>query len=102
MIHRLFGILSFCSFTTSSYFHVCTDFVCVQVIEDELGVPWRAVFSGLSPTPVAAASLGQVYRGTLAANGAEVAVKVHTGGFRASCITCCWIVLALVVFMLED
>jgi predicted unusual protein kinase regulating ubiquinone biosynthesis (AarF/ABC1/UbiB family) len=48
----------------------------LQVIEAELGVPWGAVFSSLSASPVAAASLGQVYKGTLASNGAEVAVKV--------------------------
>ena len=44
------------------------------IIADELGgtVP----FATLSPEPVAAASLGQVYRGTLA-NGTEVAVKVQ-------------------------
>lgn len=47
-----------------------------QVIEQELGLPWTEVFSSLSPCPVAAASLGQVYRGRLASNGAEVAVKV--------------------------
>jgi hypothetical protein len=47
------------------------------VIEAELGVPWGAVFSSLSASPVAAASLGQVYKGTLASNGAEVAVKVR-------------------------
>lgn len=49
----------------------------VQVIEEELGVPWRTVFSSLSSSVVAAASLGQVYRGRLAVNGAEVAVKVR-------------------------
>lgn len=35
------------------------------------------LFEKLSPTPVAAASLGQVYRGTLRADGREVAVKVQ-------------------------
>jgi hypothetical protein len=50
-----------------------------QVIEAELGVPWGAVFSSLSASPVAAASLGQVYKGSLASNGAEVAVKVRGG-----------------------
>jgi predicted unusual protein kinase regulating ubiquinone biosynthesis (AarF/ABC1/UbiB family) len=53
-----------------------------QVIETELGVPWGAVFSSLSASPVAAASLGQVYKGTLASNRAEVAVKVR--------VRCCW------------
>ena len=35
------------------------------------------VFSMLSEAPVAAASLGQVYRGRLRRTGEEVAVKVH-------------------------
>ena len=39
--------------------------------------PAASVFSSLSAEPVAAASLGQVYKGTLAANGIEVAVKVQ-------------------------
>jgi hypothetical protein len=50
------------------------------VIESELGLPLSAVFSSFSPSPVAAASLGQVYRGTLASTGAEVAVKVPVKG----------------------
>lgn len=35
------------------------------------------VFLSLSDKPVASASIGQVYRGVLAANGKEVAVKVQ-------------------------
>ena len=53
--------------------------VMLQVIEEDLGLPWTAIFSSLSPCPVAAASLGQVYRGRLVSNGAEVAVKVGCG-----------------------
>jgi predicted unusual protein kinase regulating ubiquinone biosynthesis (AarF/ABC1/UbiB family) len=47
-----------------------------RIIADELGVPSERAFSRLSPEPIAAASLGQVYRGALA-NGTEVAVKVQ-------------------------
>ena len=36
-----------------------------------------AIFSYITPEPVAAASLGQVYKATLRENGAEVAVKVQ-------------------------
>ncbi|WIA38860.1 hypothetical protein OEZ86_002136 [Tetradesmus obliquus] len=57
-----------------------SDADALQVIEAELGLPWGAVFSSLSASPVAAASLGQVYKGTLASNGAEVAVKVQRPG----------------------
>jgi len=35
------------------------------------------VYTELTPAPVAAASLGQVYRGRLTATGQEVAVKVQ-------------------------
>ena len=48
-----------------------------ELLEAELGRPVRSLFSSISPAPVAAASLGQVYRATLAAGGAEVAVKVQ-------------------------
>jgi len=47
-----------------------------QIIESELDRPIQEVFSELSPNPVAAASLGQVYRGRLI-SGEEVAVKVQ-------------------------
>ena len=35
----------------------------IRIIEEELGVPVTEVFSEISPTPVAAASLGQVRLG---------------------------------------
>ncbi len=38
------------------------------------------VFASLSPAPVASASLGQVYRGVLSADGRQVAVKVQRPG----------------------
>lgn len=41
-----------------------------------MGVPLEQVFSKLSASTVAAASLGQVYRGTLRETGEEVAIKV--------------------------
>jgi aarF domain-containing kinase len=45
-------------------------------IEAAFGAPPSAVFSQLSPNAVAAASLGQVYRGTLRSTGRDVAIKV--------------------------
>jgi hypothetical protein len=47
-----------------------------QVIQDELGAPWYEIYAELTPEPIAAASLGQVYRGRLK-SGEEVAVKVQ-------------------------
>jgi len=46
-------------------------------IEKELGKPVSELFSEITPEPIAAASLGQVYRAKLAENGEEVAVKVQ-------------------------
>eukprot|EP01062_Namystynia_karyoxenos_P073219 TRINITY_DN70050_c0_g1_i1.p1 TRINITY_DN70050_c0_g1~~TRINITY_DN70050_c0_g1_i1.p1 ORF type:complete len:501 (+),score=155.97 TRINITY_DN70050_c0_g1_i1:55-1557(+) len=51
----------------------------LAVVEQELGRPAAEVFEGLDETsgPVAAASLGQVYRCRLRSTGEEVAVKVQ-------------------------
>ena len=50
--------------------------IAYRFIEEELGAPPQQVFAELSPKPIAAASLGQVYRGRLK-TGEEVAVKVQ-------------------------
>ena len=46
-------------------------------LEAELGCKWQEVYTELGPDPVAAASLGQVYKGVLKENGETVAVKVQ-------------------------
>ncbi|KAK8969920.1 hypothetical protein KSP40_PGU020085 [Platanthera guangdongensis] len=46
-------------------------------IERELGLPLEAIFSSTSPSPIAAASLGQVYKAQLRLSGELVAVKVQ-------------------------
>lgn len=53
------------------------DDVAMALIEEELGEPWSNIYSELSPSPIAAASLGQVYKGRLKENGDLVAVKVQ-------------------------
>lgn len=50
--------------------------IAFSIIERELGCTIKEAYSQLSPNPVAAASLGQVYRGFLH-SGEEVAVKVQ-------------------------
>ncbi|MFN6501238.1 MAG: ABC1 kinase family protein [Nostoc sp. DedQUE01] len=55
--------------------------IAYQIIETELARPIPESFSELSATPVAAASLGQVYRGRLI-SGEEVAVKVQRPNLR--------------------
>ncbi len=54
--------------------------VAMAVIEEELGRPVDEVYSSISPEPVAAASLGQVYKGTLRSTGEQVAIKVQRPG----------------------
>jgi predicted unusual protein kinase regulating ubiquinone biosynthesis (AarF/ABC1/UbiB family) len=54
-----------------------------RVIEDDLEEPLSEVFSSFDEEPIAAASIGQVYRATLK-DGREVAVKVQYPGVAAA------------------
>jgi predicted unusual protein kinase regulating ubiquinone biosynthesis (AarF/ABC1/UbiB family) len=51
-----------------------------RVIEDDLEESIDEVFAEFDPEPIAAASIGQVYRAKLASDGREVAVKVQYPG----------------------
>jgi len=51
-----------------------------DIIEEELGLPVDSIFSEFSTEPVAAASLGQVYKAKLRSSDKEVAVKVQRPG----------------------
>jgi len=53
-----------------------------DIMEQELGRPISEVYSEISSEPIAAASLGQVYRGRLRATGEEVAIKVQRPGIE--------------------
>ena len=55
--------------------------VAMRIIEEDLGRPPSELFAELTEEPVAAASIGQVYRGRLA-DGTVVAVKVQRPGVR--------------------
>jgi predicted unusual protein kinase regulating ubiquinone biosynthesis (AarF/ABC1/UbiB family)/nucleotide-binding universal stress UspA family protein len=48
----------------------------VEVMEQELGVPWEDVFDSIDPNPLAAGTIAQVQRATLA-SGERVVVKVQ-------------------------
>ena len=42
-----------------------TEAEVVQVMEEELGVPWEDVFASIEPEPLAAGTIGQVHRAVL-------------------------------------
>lgn len=54
-----------------------------QFIKEELGRDYNEVYASISPQPIAAASLGQVYKATLH-SGETVAVKVQRPGLARS------------------
>nr|XP_007151927.1 hypothetical protein PHAVU_004G087700g [Phaseolus vulgaris]ESW23921.1 hypothetical protein PHAVU_004G087700g [Phaseolus vulgaris] len=58
--------------------------VAFSMIEQELGLSLVELFSEISPEPVAAASLGQVYQARLSKTGQVVAVKVQRPGVQAA------------------
>ena len=53
-----------------------------KVIEEDLGEKLGDVFSDFDEEPIAAASIGQVYKATLAEDGRRVAVKVQYPGIN--------------------
>src|SRR5256885_4081896 len=53
-----------------------TEAEVVQVMEEELGVPWEDVFASIDSEPLAAGTIGQVHRATLE-SGDRVVVKVQ-------------------------
>jgi predicted unusual protein kinase regulating ubiquinone biosynthesis (AarF/ABC1/UbiB family) len=53
-----------------------------QIIAEELGQPPAQIYREISESPIAAASLGQVYQGYLQ-NGQKVAIKVQRPGLLA-------------------
>jgi ubiquinone biosynthesis protein len=53
-----------------------TESEVVQVMEEELGVPWEDVFESIEPEPLAAGTIGQVHRARLE-GGHRVVIKVQ-------------------------
>ena len=58
-----------------------TEAEVVEVMEEELRVPWDDVFESIEPEPLATGSIAQVHRATLS-TGERVVVKVQRPGAR--------------------
>ncbi|KAG0571272.1 hypothetical protein KC19_6G224500, partial [Ceratodon purpureus] len=56
--------------------------LALHIIEQDLGDSMEQLFTEISPQPIAAASLGQVYQARLIPSGKLVAVKVQRPGVR--------------------
>ena len=54
--------------------------VARQIFKDELGANFEDIYTDGSPDPIAAASIGQVYKDKLKSTGEEVAIKVQRPG----------------------
>jgi len=72
----------------------------VALVEEELGVRVSRAFSEFQPEPVAAASLGQVYRASLR-DGRPVAVKVQRPGVRRRVLDDVEVISELAAFLDE-
>lgn len=60
------------------------DWQVEKVLKQDFGADWRQHFSEFDAKPFAAASIGQVHRGTMADDGMEVAVKIQYPGVAQS------------------
>ena len=67
--------------TLQDHVNPLTEQEVVQVMERELGVPWEDVFETIEPKPLAAGTIAEVHRATLA-TGDRVVVKVQRPNAR--------------------
>lgn len=72
--------------------------IAMAQLEQELGCPWQEIYSELTPEPIAAASLGQVYKGRLM-TGEAVAVKVQRPGVLETVTVDLFIIRRLGIFL---
>jgi len=75
--------------------------VAFHFIEEELGSRPEEIYAEISPQPIAAASLGQVYRGRLK-TGEEVAIKVQRPGLNRRISLDIYIMRMLVGFIQDN
>lgn len=72
-----------------------------QFIEEELGSPPSEIYAELTDHPIAAASLGQVYRGRLK-TGEEVAVKVQRPGLAQGIALDTYILRQIAILIMQN
>jgi predicted unusual protein kinase regulating ubiquinone biosynthesis (AarF/ABC1/UbiB family) len=75
--------------------------IAFQFIEEELGERPDKIYAELSPEPIAAASLGQVYKGKLK-TGEQVAVKVQRPGLAQSIALDMYILRQLAAWVMKN
>lgn len=74
----------------------------MRIIEEDAGRKVADIFASITPEPVAAASIGQVYKGTLKANGQQVAVKILRPGTRPQVVLDLFILRAAAERFFDD
>lgn len=75
--------------------------IAFRFIEEELGAHPDAIYADLSPRPVAAASLGQVYKGHLK-TGETVAVKVQRPGLAQKITRDIYVLRAIAAWVTDN
>ena len=73
-----------------------------KIIEEESGRLIEETFSEISAEPIAAASIGQVYRGTLKRDGTDVAIKVLRPNTRSQCVMDLFLLRAAALRFFDD
>ena len=75
--------------------------IAFRFIQEELGAPPDDIYADLSPRPVAAASLGQVYKGHLK-TGETVAVKVQRPGLAQKITRDIYVLRAIAAWVTDN
>ena len=74
----------------------------MRIIEEEAGRKPSEIFEYITPEPIAAASIGQVYRATLKSDGTDVAVKILRPGTRPQVVLDLYILRAAAEKFFDD
>lgn len=76
------GYLIFVPFYSQDALPTFSTKLAFECIERELGMSLESAYSSITSEPIAAASLGQVYKAVLRSSGETVAVKVQRPGIE--------------------